>query len=108
MIRNQGPDYSPKFFIYPQLLIATNGKDLRYGTTGTPAEFYVNWREKDHSAEEVDEKARNLISTKIDDEQYTQLLLDLNGYTHGHAQRLDRRPTEQDRSIIALLDKKRL
>ncbi|MBI1856786.1 type I restriction endonuclease subunit R [Candidatus Saccharibacteria bacterium] len=108
MIRNQGPDYSPKFFIYPQLLIATNGKDLRYGTTGTPAEFYVNWREKDHSAEEVDEKVRNLISTKIDDEQYTQLLQDLNGNTHGHTQRLDRKPTEQDRSIIALLDKKRL
>lgn len=108
MIRNQGPDFSPRFFIYPQLLIATNGKDLRYGTTGTPAEFYVNWREKDHSAEEVDDKARSLISTKIDDEQYAQLLLDLNGYTHGHTQRLDRKPTEQDRSIIALLDKKRL
>lgn len=108
MIRNQGPDYSPRFFIYPQLLIATNGKDLRYGTTGTPAEFYVNWREKDHSAEEVDEKARNLISTKIDADQYARLLLDLNGYTHNHTQRLDRRPTEQDRSIIALLDKKRL
>jgi type I restriction enzyme R subunit len=108
MIRNQGPDYSPKFFIYPQLLIATNGKDLRYGTTGTPAEFYVNWREKDYSAEEVDEKARNLISIKIDDEVYAQILLDLNGYIHGHTQRLDRKPTEQDRSIVALLDKKRL
>jgi type I restriction enzyme R subunit len=66
MIRNQGPDYSPKFFIYPQLLIATNGKDLRYGTTGTPAEFYVNWREKDYSAEEVDEKARNLKRKSCD------------------------------------------
>jgi type I restriction enzyme R subunit len=35
MVRNQGPDYSPRFFIYPQLLIATNGKEVRYGTTGT-------------------------------------------------------------------------
>lgn len=108
MIRNQGPDYSPKFFIYPQLLIATNGKDLRYGTTGTPAEFYANWREKDQSAEEVDDKVHNLISNKIDDKLYAQILLDLNGCTHGHTQRLDRKPTEQDRSTIALLDKTRL
>ncbi len=108
MIRNQGPDYSPRFFIYPQLLIASNGKDVRYGTTGTPAEFYVNWREKDHTAEEIDEKVREFISTKIDDELYAQLLTDLNGFTHNHTQRLERKPTEQDRSIVALLDKKRL
>jgi type I restriction enzyme R subunit len=44
MVRNQGADYSPRFFMYPQLLIGTNGKDLRYGTTGTPSEFYASWK----------------------------------------------------------------
>ncbi len=108
MVRNQGPDYSPRFFIYPQLLIASNGKDVRYGTTGTPAEFYVNWREKAFSKEEIDSKIHGLISTKIEDDTYSQLLLDLNGATNGHQQRLDRRPTEQDRSVLALMSKDRL
>ena len=108
MVRNQGPDYSPRFFIYPQLLIASNGKDVRYGTTGTPAEFYVNWREKDFTQEEIDSRIHQLISTKIDETTYAQLLLDLNGSTHAHLQRLDRKPTAQDRAAISLLDKARL
>ena len=47
MNRNQGPDHCPKLFVYPQLLIATNKTELKYGTTGTPAKFYTHWREKD-------------------------------------------------------------
>ena len=108
MVRNQGPDYSPRFFIYPQLLIASNGKEVRYGTTGTPAEFYVNWREKDYSQDEVNARASDLIGKKIDGEIYSQILQDLNGFTQGHTQRLDRKPTEQDRSVLSLLDKQRL
>lgn len=108
MVRNQGPDYSPRFFIYPQLLIATNGKEVRYGTTGTPAEFYVNWKEKDYTKEEVDTQVKELIATKVDSDIYKQLLEDLNGSTKGHVQKLDRRPTEQDRSTLSLLNKNRL
>ena len=108
MVRNQGPDYSPRFFIYPQLLIASNGKEVRYGTTGTPAEFYVNWREKDFSEDEVNKKCHELIARKIDDDIYSQILQDLNGATFGHTQKLERKVTEQDRYVLALLDKKRL
>ena len=108
MIRNQGADYSPRFFVYPQLLIGTNGKDLRYGTTGTPTEFYVNWREKEASTTELDTKAKSFISEPIATGIYNQLLLDLNGQTLGHTQRLDRKPTAQDKAVIALLDKARL
>jgi len=108
MVRNQGPDYSPRFFIYPQLLIATNGKDMRYGTTGTPSEFYVNWKEKDYTKDEVNANVEKLIAIKIDQDIYKRILLDLNGSTIGHAQRLDRKPTEQDRSTLSLLNKNRL
>jgi type I restriction enzyme R subunit len=108
MVRNQGADYSPRFFVYPQLLIGTNGKDLRYGTTGTPAEFYASWREKEVSLEELDEKAKSYISKPIDSNIYKQLCADLNGATIGHVQRLERKPTEQDRAILALMDKTRL
>ncbi len=108
MVRNQGADYSPRFFTYPQLLIGTNGKDLRYGTTGTPSEFYASWREKEASLEELDLRANALISQPIDLGIYTQLCADLNGATIGHHQRLERKPTEQDRAVLALMDKTRL
>jgi type I restriction enzyme R subunit len=45
MNRNQGPEYCPKLYTYTQLLVATNGKDLQYGTTGTPNKFYAVWKE---------------------------------------------------------------
>jgi len=108
MVRNQGPDYSPRFFMYPQLLIGTNGKELRYGTTGTPTEFYASWREKGTTQEELDERARELIVKPINSGIYTQLCADLNGATVGHAQRLERKPTEQDRVVLSLLNKSRL
>lgn len=108
MVRNQGPDYSPRFFMYPQLLIGTNGKELRYGTTGTPTEFYASWREKGTTQEELDEKARELITKSINSDIYTQLCADLNGATVGHQQRLERKPTEQDRVVLSLLNKTRL
>jgi len=31
--RNQGPEYCPKLFIYPQLLIGANKDNFKYGTT---------------------------------------------------------------------------
>jgi type I restriction enzyme R subunit len=108
MVRNQGADYSPRFFAYPQLLIGTNGKDLRYGTTGTPAEFYASWREKEVGLDELDKKAKSYISKPIAPDIYKQLCADLNGATIGHVQRLERKPTEQDRAILALMDKTRL
>ena len=108
MVRNQGADYCPRFFTYPQLLIGTNGKDLRYGTTGTPSEFYASWREKEASLYELDSRANALISKSINLDIYTQLCADLNGATIGHHQRLERKPTEQDRAVLALMDKARL
>ncbi len=108
MVRNQGPDYSPRFFIYPQLLLASNGKEVRYGTTGTPAEFYANWREREMSEQDLEDRIASLLSKKIDDATYAQLLLDLNGSTHGHKQKLSRKPTEQDRTAVAMLAPERL
>ena len=54
--RNQGPEYCPKLFTYTQLLIGTNGKELQYGTTGTPNKFYAVWKEKGLDQEGIDEQ----------------------------------------------------
>jgi len=120
MNRNQGPEYCPRLFTYTQLLVATNGKELLYGTTGTPNKFYATWLEKGSEIDSSDKewrskvekqmnnKASALIAHKIDKETYAKILTDLNGYTIGHTQKTDRLPTEQDRSIMALFEPKRL
>jgi type I restriction enzyme R subunit len=116
--RNQGPDKCPKLFIYPQLLIATNKDGLKYGTTGTPNKFYAGWRERDVADEEwkrrehfdrkYDEEISNVISKKIDNTLYDQILRDLNGRTRNHKQKTKRLVTEQDRGVYGLLRRERL
>jgi type I restriction enzyme R subunit len=108
MNRNQGPEFCPKLFTFTQLLVGTNGKELEYGTTGTPNKFYVVWKEKGMALDKIDAKLATLIAKKIKPDIYAQILTDLNGYTNGHTQRTDRLPTEQDRGIFALFEPKRL
>ena len=107
MNRNQTAEYCPKLFIYPQLLVGANGQDFRYGTTGTPNEFYARWREKGNE-DKIELKAKELIGQKIDDEIYKVVCSDLNGATSNHKQKMDRDVTDQDRGVVALFDKKRL
>lgn len=112
MNRNQGAEFCPKFFAFTQLLVATNSKELQYGTTGTPNKFYAIWKEKRGNEvlpeKELNERVSALISRPITEEIYTAVLRDLNGNTNGHKQKRDRRPTEQDRGIVALFEPARL
>ncbi len=108
MNRNQGPEFCPKFFTYTQLLVGTNGKELLYGTTGTPNKFYAVWKEKDVPEKDENAKAKALIAKKVEPAVYAQILTDLNGYTEGHVQKTNRLPTEQDRGIAALFEPARL
>lgn len=108
MIRNQRMEYCPKLFVYPQLLIGANKDEFRYGTAGTPSKFYAQWKEKGVSETDQNGRVSLLISKPIDKEVYTQLCADLNGATLGHRQIVDRIPTEQDRSVIALFEHGRL
>ncbi len=106
--RNQGIEYCPKLFIYPQLLIGTNGKDIRYGTTGTPNKFYATWKEKEINEVEFNQKVKNLIATPVNVEVYKKILEDLNGAASNHKQKIDRLVTEQDLGVVSLLEPDRL
>ena len=79
-VRNMMPDYIPQLFKYVQLVIAANPNKVLYGTTGTAADFFVEWREQD--VEWQTELSKKYSS---------------NGQI-----------TEQDRTTVSLLDKKRL
>jgi len=108
MNRNQGPEFCPRLYAFAQILVATNGKELQYGTTGTLAKFYAIWKEKGKTIEEIDVRAAKLIKKPIDGKAYAQVLADLNGATLGHTQKTDRLVTEQDRGVMCLFEPKRL
>ena len=78
-VRNMGPDYIPHLFKYAQMVIAMNPNKVVYGTCGTGADYFVEWREDDVQwQEEICKKCSpdgNII--------------------------------EQDRAIASLLEKKR-
>ncbi len=105
-LRNQRPDNCPKLFIYPQLLVATNKEDFKYGTLGTAEEFYATWKEKDNK--NLEPKTQGLINEPIEQNLYQQVLKDLNENAFSHPQACDRTVTFQDKSVVAFFDPNRL
>lgn len=52
LITNQEPIFNQRFFSTSQLLFAgSDSQGLRYGTTGTPEQFYVQWKDEEGSNE---------------------------------------------------------
>ncbi|MFH1504022.1 MAG: type I restriction endonuclease subunit R [Candidatus Omnitrophota bacterium] len=107
MSRNQRAEYCPKFFVYSQLLIATNGSEFRYGTTLTQAKFYSIWKEKGIAKKELESYVKRYIEKPLDSSAYSQVREDL-GVSQDYNQRKTRLATEQDRGIVSLLAPKRL
>lgn len=95
----------PRFFLFPQLLIATNKAEFLYGTTGTPKKFYSVWQ-----AEDFDEDAcLTAMTKKIDDSVYQKILADLNGAMFNHPQNTEKRLiSEQDRGVFEMLQPSKL
>lgn len=79
-VRNWKPDYIPQLFKYTQLVFAMNPESVKYGTAGTPQEFYCKWHEED--AQWQEEAAKRYLD--------------------------DAHITEQDRVIVSMLSKQRL
>jgi type I restriction enzyme R subunit len=105
MLRNQGRNETPKFFLYPQLLIATNVKELKYGTMLTPAKFYTHWKEKGAEPVAFDKIVDEVINQPVDADVVGQIASDL--IRRDYAQD-PRSVTEQDRGLYSLLQPKRL
>ena len=47
-VRNMMPDYIPQLFKFTQMVIAMNPQKVVYGTGGTSADYFVEWREDDN------------------------------------------------------------
>ena len=107
MVRNQGYNETPKFFLFPQILIATNVQKLKYGTMLTPARFYAHWKEKDADAKVFDNEVAEIINKPIDPAVVKQIAEDLIRQEYVQP-RNARKVTEQDRGIYGLLRPERL
>ena len=106
MVRNQGRNETPRFFLFPQILIATNVRDLKFGTMLTPARFYAHWKEKDADQKKYDDEVAAIINRPVDQDVLEQIAGDL--IRKDYTQTLDRVVTNQDRGIFSLLRPGRL
>src|SRR5215475_11332693 len=61
-LRNQGGEFIPRLFVYSQLLVAINQKEAKYATTGTPPEFWAQWREREDVVQQVNEEVGRLVN----------------------------------------------
>ena len=107
MVRNQNPNETPKFFLFPQILIATNGRELKYGTMLTPARFYAHWKEKDADLEGCDAEVAAIINKPVDEKTVAQIAEDLIRQAYSQPQN-SQKVTEQDRGIYSLLRPERM
>ncbi|MGB0743595.1 MAG: type I restriction endonuclease subunit R [Opitutales bacterium] len=105
MLRNQKKGETPKFFLFPQLLLATNVRELKYGTMLTPAKFYTHWKERTAEGLDFDQMVSGLINRNVDAKVVQAIAADL---IRGDYEQAERAVTEQDRGIHALLEPTRL
>ncbi len=64
-IRNQQKDGIPKFFIFQQIMASVAGSTgARYGSVGTPEEFWAAWKEDHYDSKE--EELKGHVNKNID------------------------------------------
>lgn len=106
--RYQENDFAPKLFIYAQLLLAMDGENAVYGTTGTPEKFFVAWREKDQRREETEAAIRQVFQATVNDDSARKLLADLNSSGRIERPESERAVRNRDLTIYGLLRKERV
>src|SRR5262249_48876898 len=106
-LRNQQSEFIPRLFVYSQMLVAINGNEAKYATTGTPPEFWAHWRER----ADVNEEVGRLGNRPLTKEQKDRLFADRFAYARRYFDDLEiggRPVTERDKAIYCLLRPERL
>lgn len=105
MIRNQKYTQTPKFFLFPQILVATNVNEIKYGTMLTPFDFYSVWKEKNASSD-YEQKVLETVNRPVDTEIVKKIAGDLS--RSGYEQKVRKTLSAQDKGIYNLLRPERL
>lgn len=107
MLRNQAQDEIPHLFAYTQLLIVAQPNEVKYGAIGTTPDFWAIWKE-DADPDPAIAGIINRTLTEVEQEALYNWR-DEGGRARRHFATLGHRlPTEQDRSLVALLRPERL
>ena len=77
IIKNSTGSDALYFFLFPQIYIATNITNLKYGTYKTPNAYYNMWKEK-YTTDEYNDKLLYTINNKLDDDTLNKVLKDLS------------------------------
>lgn len=77
IIKNSTGSDALYFFLFPQIYIATNITNLKYGTYKTPNAYYNMWKEK-YTTDEYNDKVLYTINKKLDDDTLNKVLKDLS------------------------------
>lgn len=107
LLRYQRQPEIPGFFKFAQLLVATNRREARYATVGTPSKFWSPWVEEDDSEQSL----IAATSQALDEATLTALFPTATARESAAAQLPGlaiRTPSEQDRLIHSICRPERL
>ncbi len=108
MIRNQSDEYTPRLFIYSQLLLATNKNGAQYATTGTPSKFWGIWKELRDKESDVAGIVNALLSSKKKDLLFSGDFAPARKFFDTHETEGARLITAQDKTLHSLCRPERL
>lgn len=115
IITYQREDEISHLFQYAQLVMATSVNDILYATTGTPRKFWSVWREEGSTEDIVHKVANTCLPQDVEEKVFTPIQeKEIKAYKEAreHFTALwsegDRLPTEQDRTLWAMLRPERL
>lgn len=112
--RNQDVDEGiPRLFLYSQLLLAMDGKTGKYGTAGTPSQFWSVWKEKytDIRQENQDLDLLRQHKNRREEKAWDAIFSGEFAYARPHFEALYQNEislTDQDQLIYYLLRPERL
>ena len=104
IIRNSATTDAPYFFLFPQIYIATNITNLKYGTYKTPHAYYNLWKE--NHTDDSRNALLHTINNELESDVLNKVLHDLS--ITDYTQTTTNEPTCQDIGIYGLLQKERV
>lgn len=109
-LRNQKTDEIPELFTFSQILLSLAQNKAKYGTTGTPEEFWAVWKEEDAKAQEAD--LLGLTNKPLSQEDKKKIFSEREPHIQREMEKLwndgNRLPSAQDQAIHSLLRPERL
>ena len=115
VIGYQKDDHIPQLFQYAQLMLGTSVNACRYGTVGTALKFWSVWKEEGKHEQTVHAAANQRLPDAVEaklfaptDATHADAFRQARLWWQERAKAGDRLPTEQDRTLWAMLRPERL